>query len=110
MRDLVTIYTSKPALYTSRLIDLMFGEDTLRASCLDNSEKGDTNLVPLDQNILESVLTHIVHVFQHQKQEITYGMVKNFIRNRLDLLRTNIGSGSIFITKKPATRVSRAKR
>uniref|UniRef100_A0A182HJU4 BEN domain-containing protein n=1 Tax=Anopheles arabiensis TaxID=7173 RepID=A0A182HJU4_ANOAR len=89
-KDLLSIYTSKPAVYTGRLIQLMFGLDTLKISCLDSKERVNTDLVPLDPTTLEAVITHIVDVFQQQKQHITPGMVRNFIRNRLDLLRTNL--------------------
>ncbi|XP_053667387.1 uncharacterized protein LOC128717110 [Anopheles marshallii] len=93
-KDLLSIYTSKPAVYTGRLIELMYGVDTLKHSCVDRNEQADTDLTPLDPTILDAVITHIVHVFQQQNQHITNGMVRNFIRNRLQLLRTNVTAGS----------------
>uniref|UniRef100_A0A182S6H5 BEN domain-containing protein n=1 Tax=Anopheles maculatus TaxID=74869 RepID=A0A182S6H5_9DIPT len=56
-KDLLSIYTSKPAIYTGRLIELMFGVETLKLSCLNDSEKTDPSLVPLDPTILDSVIT-----------------------------------------------------
>uniref|UniRef100_A0A4Y0APV2 BTB domain-containing protein n=1 Tax=Anopheles funestus TaxID=62324 RepID=A0A4Y0APV2_ANOFN len=70
-KDLFSIYSSKPAVYTGRLIELMFGIETLKISCVDCNEKASTNLIPLDPTILDAVITHIVHVFQQQKQHIT---------------------------------------
>uniref|UniRef100_A0A182NKW8 BEN domain-containing protein n=1 Tax=Anopheles dirus TaxID=7168 RepID=A0A182NKW8_9DIPT len=95
-KDLLAIYTSKPAIYTRRLMELMFGTATLQHSCLDSSsineasDGSSTNLVPLDPTILESVITHVVHVFQQQKHNVTASMVKNFIRDRLELVRAKV--------------------
>uniref|UniRef100_A0A182MES3 BEN domain-containing protein n=1 Tax=Anopheles culicifacies TaxID=139723 RepID=A0A182MES3_9DIPT len=75
-KDLLSIYTSKPAVYTGRLIELMFGLDTLKVSCLDGDETPNTGLIPLDSTILNAVITHIVHVFQQQNQRITNAMKK----------------------------------
>nr|XP_049461668.1 modifier of mdg4-like isoform X3 [Anopheles coluzzii] len=107
-KDLLSIYTSKPAVYTGRLIQLMFGLDTLKISCLDSKERANTDLVPLDPTTLEAVITHIVDVFQQQKQHITPGMVRNFIRNRLDLLRTNLDIDSS--SQSSARKESKKKR
>uniref|UniRef100_A0A182PMZ1 BEN domain-containing protein n=1 Tax=Anopheles epiroticus TaxID=199890 RepID=A0A182PMZ1_9DIPT len=71
-KDLLSIYTSKPAVYTGRLIQLMFGLETLKISCLDSKEKVGTNLVPLNPTVLNAVITHVVDVFQQQKQHITH--------------------------------------
>uniref|UniRef100_A0A182QDE8 BEN domain-containing protein n=1 Tax=Anopheles farauti TaxID=69004 RepID=A0A182QDE8_9DIPT len=79
-KDLLDIYTSKPAIYTGRLIELMYGVDTLRNSCLDSSDKASPSLVPLDPTILESVITHVVHVFQQQKQSLTTAAGRSSIR------------------------------
>ncbi|XP_035900365.1 modifier of mdg4-like isoform X2 [Anopheles stephensi] len=101
-KGLLSIYTSKPAVYTGRLVELMFGVETLKRSCLNGSEQTDPGLVPLDPTILDAVITHIVDVFQQQRQHITTGMVRNFIRNRMELLRTNaaIGGGGYLSSKK----------
>ncbi|XP_058057585.1 modifier of mdg4-like isoform X12 [Anopheles bellator] len=85
-KDLLSIYTSKPALYTSRLIELMFGVETLRLRAAAAGQTGDV-LSTLDATILDAVITHVVHVFQQQKQSVSKNMVQNFIRNRLDNLR-----------------------
>uniref|UniRef100_A0A182JNK3 BEN domain-containing protein n=1 Tax=Anopheles christyi TaxID=43041 RepID=A0A182JNK3_9DIPT len=55
-KDLLSIYTSKPAVYTGRLIQLMFGLETLKISCLDSKEKVGTDLIPLDPTTLEAVI------------------------------------------------------
>ncbi|XP_049276907.1 modifier of mdg4-like isoform X5 [Anopheles funestus] len=106
-KDLFSIYSSKPAVYTGRLIELMFGIETLKISCVDCNEKASTNLIPLDPTILDAVITHIVHVFQQQKQHITNGMVRNFIRNRLELLRTNPAVGGQQSSKKESSKQAR---
>uniref|UniRef100_A0A182Y4F0 BEN domain-containing protein n=1 Tax=Anopheles stephensi TaxID=30069 RepID=A0A182Y4F0_ANOST len=104
-KGLLSIYTSKPAVYTGRLVELMFGVETLKRSCLNGSEQTDPGLVPLDPTILDAVITHIVDVFQQQRQHITTGMVRNFIRNRMELLRTNAAIGGVDkqLTKRKGT-------
>ena len=59
-KDLLSIYTSKPAVYTGRLIQLMFGLDTLKISCLDSKERVNTDLVPLDPTTLEAVISKLL--------------------------------------------------
>ncbi|XP_058130358.1 modifier of mdg4-like isoform X19 [Anopheles coustani] len=70
--DLLSIYTTKPSLYTTRLTELTFGAETLRNSCLYSSDAAEgSSLVPLDKTKLDAVLTHVVHVFQQQNQNLT---------------------------------------
>lgn len=53
--DLVKIYTSKAALYTARLIDVIFGRETLMNACVNRTENSG-DLVPLDKEKLNSVI------------------------------------------------------
>ncbi|XP_062703354.1 uncharacterized protein LOC134285805 isoform X2 [Aedes albopictus] len=53
--DLVSIYTPKAALYTARLIDVIFGRQTLLKACVSRTENSG-DLVPLDEDKLKSVI------------------------------------------------------
>ncbi|XP_050084768.1 modifier of mdg4-like isoform X8 [Anopheles aquasalis] len=91
--SLLSIYTSKPALYTSRLIELMYGMETLQMAGAKQQSVGEFGdpLDTLDSTILEAIITHVVHVFQKQKQSISRNTVRNFIRNRLDNIQNHTG-------------------
>lgn len=54
-KDLVNIYTPKPALYTARLADVIFGRDTLLNACVSRTQN-TADLVPLDKNKLQSII------------------------------------------------------
>ncbi|XP_062556374.1 modifier of mdg4-like isoform X8 [Armigeres subalbatus] len=87
-KDLVNIYTPKAALYTARLIDVIFGRDNLIHACLNRTEhSGD--LVPLDKDKLASVIVHVVNVFRKQNVEISEPLVQGYIRNRLCYLQSS---------------------
>ncbi|XP_055594640.1 modifier of mdg4-like isoform X3 [Uranotaenia lowii] len=90
-KDLIRIYTTKPALYTARLVEIVFGRETMMKSCLEGSTGAGTaatsnnisHLKPLDSNMLQSIIVHVVNVFKKQKIEISEALVLGFIRNRL---------------------------
>ncbi|XP_035777033.1 modifier of mdg4-like isoform X15 [Anopheles albimanus] len=90
-KALLSIYTSKPALYTSRLIELMYGLETLQMAGTKQQSVGELGdpLDTLNSTILEAIITHVVHVFQKQKQNISRNIVRNFIRNRLDYIQNH---------------------
>uniref|UniRef100_A0A2M4CGR7 Modifier of mdg4 n=2 Tax=Anopheles darlingi TaxID=43151 RepID=A0A2M4CGR7_ANODA len=90
-KDLWSIYTSKPALYTSRLIELMYGLETLQMAGTKQESVGEMGdpLDKLDSTMLEAIITHVVHVYQKQKQSISRNTVRNFIRNRLDNIQNH---------------------
>lgn len=54
-KDLINIYTPKPALYTARLADVIFGRDILMNSCVTRTQN-TADLVPLDVHKLRSVI------------------------------------------------------
>ncbi|XP_021693978.1 modifier of mdg4 isoform X16 [Aedes aegypti] len=86
--DLVSIYTPKPALYTARLMDVIFGRHKLMSACVRRTENTGS-LVPLDEHKLYSVIVHVVHVFKKQSVEISEALVQGFIRNRLCYLQSS---------------------
>uniref|UniRef100_A0A2M4B0A9 BEN domain-containing protein n=1 Tax=Anopheles triannulatus TaxID=58253 RepID=A0A2M4B0A9_9DIPT len=64
----------------------MYGLKTLQMAGRkqESVNKFGDPLDTLDSTILEAIITHVVHVFQKQKQSISRNTVRNFIRNRLD--------------------------
>lgn len=54
--DIVKIFTPKPALYTVRLTELIFGKKVLEHSCMPD-ERMDENYVPLNEEIYNSILS-----------------------------------------------------
>jgi hypothetical protein len=55
--DILKIFCDKPALYSVRLAELVFGAATLRGSCMpeENSDK----FTPLDDEVLESIISEL---------------------------------------------------
>lgn len=53
--DILKIFCDKPALYSVRLAGLVFGEETLRHSCMP--DETHSKLTPLDEEILESIIS-----------------------------------------------------
>ncbi|XP_062703353.1 uncharacterized protein LOC134285805 isoform X1 [Aedes albopictus] len=93
--DLVSIYTPKAALYTARLIDVIFGRQTLLKACVSRTENSG-DLVPLDEDKLKSVIVHVVHVFKKQNVEVSESLVLGYIRNRLCYLQSSKKNGFPF--------------
>lgn len=62
--DIVKIFTDKPALYSVRLAELIFGEKVLRESCMPE-EKDSSPLKPLNSEILDSITSELNLTFCH---------------------------------------------
>lgn len=56
--DIIKIFCPKPSLYTIRLTELIFGKKVLRHSCMPD-ERGDGALAPLNEEILNSILSKL---------------------------------------------------
>lgn len=54
-KDLIRIYTPKPALYTSRLVELIFGREVLLNACVTRTSNTG-HLKPLEEKTLRSVI------------------------------------------------------
>lgn len=55
LEDLVKIYSSNPALYTARLMDIIFGREILNNACIEPAEDED-DLEQLDSHKLRSMI------------------------------------------------------
>lgn len=53
--DILKIYCVKPALYSIRLAELVFGVKTMALSCMPDED--DPNLTPLDEECLDSIIS-----------------------------------------------------
>ena len=53
--DILKIFCDKPGLYSGRLATLIFGEKTLRYSCMP--EERDEKYHPLNEEILDSIIS-----------------------------------------------------
>jgi hypothetical protein len=53
--EILKIFCDKPGLYSGRLASLIFGEKTLRFSCMP--EERDEKYNPLNEEILESIMS-----------------------------------------------------
>lgn len=53
--DILKIFCDKPALYSVRLAVLVFGEETLKYSCMP--DESDPKYVPLDEEVLDSIIS-----------------------------------------------------
>lgn len=60
--DILKIFCDKPALYSIRLAGLVFGESTLRKSCMPGETVPDR--VPLDAEILDSIISEFQYISQ----------------------------------------------
>lgn len=102
--EILKIFCDKPALYSIRLATLIFGEKTLRYSCMPDER--DEKYTPLNEEILESIISnyflyknnyllinnsifpaHVIQVFKQQNKLISKAQVKNFIRLRLNKIK-----------------------
>lgn len=105
--DIMKIYCVKPALYSIRLAELVFGFKTMTISCMPDDD--NPNFTPLDDECLDSIisniiiiifdqiftnqlsislLAHVMQVFKHQNKNITRAAIKGFIRARLNKLHS----------------------
>lgn len=60
--DILEIFTNKPALYTVRLIELVFGTDVLKNACMPDEQDEERLLRPLEAESFESVLSRFFNV------------------------------------------------
>ncbi|ETN61986.1 hypothetical protein AND_006342 [Anopheles darlingi] len=69
----------------------MYGLETLQMAGTKQESVGEMGdpLDKLDSTMLEAIITHVVHVYQKQKQSISRNTVRNFIRNRLDNIQNH---------------------
>lgn len=54
--DILKIYCEKPALYSIRLAELVFGVKTMTLSCMPDDDV--PNLTPLDDECLDSIISN----------------------------------------------------
>lgn len=52
--DILKIFCDKPALYSVRLAELVFGDEVLQKSCLP--DETNSKLTPLDEEILNAII------------------------------------------------------
>lgn len=55
--DILKIFTNKPALYTIRLLEMVFGTEVLKRSCLSDERDEENKLVPLELDSFESLMS-----------------------------------------------------
>lgn len=55
--DILKIFCDKPPLYSVRLTQLVFGQETLQFSCMP--DETDPKLTPLNEEILESIISKL---------------------------------------------------
>ena len=55
--DILRIFCDKPPLYSTRLVTLVFGVETLRSSCMP--DESDPKFTPLNDEILESIISKL---------------------------------------------------
>lgn len=55
--DILKIFCDKPALYSVRLAELVFGLSTLENACMP--DENSAKFIPLDEDILESIISKI---------------------------------------------------
>ncbi|XP_075153020.1 modifier of mdg4-like isoform X10 [Haematobia irritans] len=78
--DLMKIYIPNACIYTSRLSELVFGLETLE-NVAKAGAKDRVNL--LDDELLKSVITHVVQVFSMRGEKIDDTMVLRFIQQKI---------------------------
>lgn len=61
--DILKIFCDKPALYSVRLAELVYGVSTLRKSCMPGEFAH--NRVPLDSDTLDSIISELIKVSMH---------------------------------------------
>ena len=54
--DLRRIFTPKPAVYTAKLVELLYGKEVLQKSCLTIEDVRD-GLVPLEPTVLNALIS-----------------------------------------------------
>ncbi|XP_059611352.1 modifier of mdg4-like isoform X11 [Phlebotomus argentipes] len=79
-KDLITIFTNKPHVYTSRLADLLFGREALLAC----KEKYTINLSQLDPVKLKSLIIHIVQVCKRSSMDMNEQSVLTYLKTKIN--------------------------
>ncbi|XP_063705175.1 modifier of mdg4-like isoform X4 [Culicoides brevitarsis] len=85
---LLQIYTEHPALYTTRLAEMVFGKETLLA--VSKQQKDGNAIDLLDQNTLNSIIVHVLQVFKSQPVKITEKLVRSYLISKLNTLHSVI--------------------
>ncbi|XP_023309273.2 modifier of mdg4-like isoform X8 [Lucilia cuprina] len=78
--DLMKIFIPNACIYTSRLSDLVFGLENLEKVAKSGSKD---YLKLLNEDILKSMITHVVQVFTLRGETIDSNMVKRFIEQKI---------------------------
>ncbi|XP_067618549.1 modifier of mdg4-like isoform X6 [Eurosta solidaginis] len=78
--DLAKIFIPNACIYTSRLSELVFGLDTLERIACSNAKQ---RLLLLDENLLNSIITHVVQVFSMRGECIDDNTVLSFIQHKI---------------------------
>ncbi|XP_053946032.1 modifier of mdg4 isoform X6 [Anastrepha ludens] len=78
--DLAKIFIPNACIYTSRLSELVFGIDVLENIARSNAKQ---RLLMLDENLLKSVITHVVQVFSMKGECIDENTVLSFIQHKI---------------------------
>ncbi|XP_004530738.1 modifier of mdg4 isoform X8 [Ceratitis capitata] len=78
--DLAKIFIPNACIYTSRLSELVFGSDVLENISRSNAKQ---RLLMLDENLLKSIITHVVQVFSMRGESIDENTVLSFIQHKI---------------------------
>ncbi|XP_037807987.1 modifier of mdg4-like isoform X11 [Lucilia sericata] len=78
--DLMKIFIPNACIYTSRLSDLVFGLENLEKVAKSGSKD---YLKLLNEDILKSMITHVVQVFTLRGETIDSNVVKRFIEQKI---------------------------
>ncbi|XP_018790310.1 PREDICTED: modifier of mdg4-like isoform X4 [Bactrocera latifrons] len=78
--DLAKIFIPNACIYTSRLSELVFGLDVLENIARSNAKQ---RLLMLDENLLKSIITHVVQVFSMRGETIDDNTVISFIQHKI---------------------------
>ena len=55
--DIVKIFCDKPALYSVRLAEMIFGKNVLMESCMPDERALIAHMTPLNSEILDSIIS-----------------------------------------------------
>ncbi|XP_073819439.1 modifier of mdg4-like isoform X6 [Musca autumnalis] len=89
--DLMKIYIPNACIYTSRLSDLVFGLENLEKVAKSGIKD---RLKLLDDNLLKSVITHVVQVFSMRGEKLDDTMVLRFIQQKIANMSTSNAVGT----------------
>ncbi|XP_005180547.1 modifier of mdg4 isoform X11 [Musca domestica] len=90
--DLMKIYIPNACIYTSRLSELVFGLENLERVARTGIKD---RLKLLDDDLLNSVITHVVQVFSMRGEKLDDNMVLRFIQQKISNMSTlNAGAAT----------------